>query len=104
MVAVLLAMLLATLDAGRLLAGVELAGVLLREELLKATELLERLEITGSDDEAGWLELLTGVVALGLVPTKYRSGAAGVAMPSPRKKLVCGGWLYATFCQAMASR
>lgn len=94
--------LLVALDAGRLLAGVELAGieltgVLLRAELLNATELLERLETTGTDEvgrlEAATLELLAGAVALGLVPTKYRSGAAGVAMPSPRKKLVCGGWL-----------
>jgi hypothetical protein len=67
-------MLLAALDAGLLLAGVELAGVLLRDELLSATELLERLETTGTDEagrlEAAILELLTGVVALGLVPTK----------------------------------
>ncbi len=97
-VGLLLARLLAALDAGRLLAGAELAGVLLRDELLNATELLERLDETTASDEAGLLEaatleLLAGAVALGLVPTKYRSGAAGVAMPSPRKKLVCGGWL-----------
>ncbi len=70
----MLALLLAALEAGLLLAGAELAGVLLRDELLSATELLERLEITGTDEagrlEAAILELLTGVVALGLVPTK----------------------------------
>ena len=68
------------------------------EEELEAT-----LELANDDedllDELTTLDntelelLLTGTVEFGFVPTKYRLGAAGVDIPSPRKKLVCGGWL-----------
>jgi hypothetical protein len=34
----------------------------------------------------------------------YTVGLGGVAIPLPRKKLGCGGWLYAVFCQARAVR
>lgn len=34
----------------------------------------------------------------------YTDGRGAVAMPLPRKKLGCGGWLYAVFCQARAVR
>ena len=72
-------------------------------ELELATDdacLLEELTDTTELDllDATELELLlTGAVELGFLPTKYRLGAAGADMPSPKKKLVCGGWLYATF-------
>ena len=73
------------------------AGLL--EELTDTTELDLLVDATELDLlDATELELLlTGAVEFGFLPTKYRLGAAGADMPSPKKKLVCGGWLYATF-------
>ena len=69
---------LALLDTTLLTTELALLDItLLALDLLDATE----------------LELLAGTVALGFLPTKYRFGAAGIAMPLPIKKLVCGGWL-----------
>ncbi len=34
-----------------------------------------------------------GILSLGFSPTKCRSALGGVAIPAPRKKLGCGGWL-----------
>lgn len=55
------------------------------EARLDATLEVARLELAGA--------LLPSGPPLGLVPAKYKSGAGGIAIPSPRKKLVCGGWL-----------
>ncbi len=93
----------ATLLRELLVAAAEL-GVLLRDELVSATELLVSGVLARTDEELGAIEdelRLLGATELevlrapplGLVPTKLKSGAAGVAIPSPRKKLVCGGWL-----------
>ncbi len=96
----------ATLLRELLVAATEL-GVLLRDELVSAIALLvvgvlerteEELLVVTATEELLRLLGTTELEApseppLGLVPTKYRSGAGGVAMPSPRKKLVCGGWL-----------
>lgn len=92
-----MAVLEATLLRELLVAGTEL-GVLLRDELVNAIELLDdELLVTAADEllrlvDATELDVVSGP-PLGLVPTKLKSGTAGVAMPSPRKKLVCGGWL-----------
>ena len=78
---------------------------LLRAELVATRELLldDELLDSGADEldrpVVGELDLElelaleTGALSFGFLPTKKRSGAGGFAIPSPIKKLGCGGWL-----------
>ena len=76
---------LATLLREALVIAIE-DEVTATELLVAGVEELERLVVTE-------LALDAVSLSLGFLPTKNRSGAGGVAIPSPIKKLGCGGWL-----------